>query len=237
MVRSRLQKNIEEKSKKSLILTFLGFLSILIIGIFLGPTLLIQFSLLIGKFSGGNDEIKVEKNTGFIPPPIFDSLPQATSSGKIILSGTAPENSEVKIYNNGDLKQTVTTEKDGTFSIRNFPLLEGENTITARTYIDDNKSNTMDEITVIYISKPPSLEIESPQNNESFSGERNTVDVKGKTDKNVSVTVNGFWAVMKGEENFSYRIPLLGGDNRIKVIATDKAGNKTEKEILVTYSQ
>jgi hypothetical protein len=30
---------------------------------------------------------------------------------------------------------------------------------------------------------------------------------------------------------------LKDGDNQIKVIATDAAGNKTEKQIKVTYSQ
>ena len=58
----------------------------------------------------------------------------------------------------------------------------------------------------------------------------------GKTDSGVRITVNGFWAVIDENNNFSYSLPLQDGDNAIKVVAQDQAGNKAEKEIKVTYS-
>ena len=69
-----------------------------------------------------------------------------------------------------------------------------------------------------------------------FEKDQSTVKVLGKTDPGVRVTVNGFWAVIDENNNFSYNLPLQNGENMIKIEAIDQAGNKTEKEIKVTYS-
>ena len=49
--------------------------------------------------------------------------------------------------------------------------------------------------------------------------------------------MNEFWAIVDAGGNFSYTLPLQNGENTIKVVATDEAGNKTEYEVKVTYSE
>jgi outer membrane lipopolysaccharide assembly protein LptE/RlpB len=49
--------------------------------------------------------------------------------------------------------------------------------------------------------------------------------------------VNGFWAVVDDNNNFSYTLPLQSGDNQIKIVAIDQAGNKAEKDLKVNFSQ
>ena len=94
---------------------------------------------------------------------------------------------------------------------------------------------------VVLKNSAPTLDISTPSDGQRFDknsiGSGNSISVSGKTDQGVSVTVNGFWAVVDDSNNFSYTLPLQNGDNQIKIIAIDQAGNKTEKDIKVNYSQ
>jgi bacillopeptidase F len=85
------------------------------------------------------------------------------------------------------------------------------------------------------------LDVSSPSDGQGFNKNQvntgNTINVAGKTDQGVSVTVNGFWAVVDDNNNFSYTLPLQNGDNQIKIVAVDLAGNKTEKDLKVNFSQ
>jgi len=61
--------------------------------------------------------------------------------------------------------------------------------------------------------------------------------VHGKTDPNVKVTINDFWAIVDDSGNYSYNLSLKSGDNPIKIVATDDAGNNTEKDLKISYSE
>jgi bacillopeptidase F len=102
--------------------------------------------------------------------------------------------------------------------------------------VSGKESEFSNVLTVAFKSAPPSLNLDSPSDGQSFSKDQNTATVKGVTDPDVKVTVNGFWAITDSQGNFSYDLPLQNGDNKITVIATDMAGNKNEKDIKVTYS-
>jgi bacillopeptidase F len=78
--------------------------------------------------------------------------------------------------------------------------------------------------------------VTSPTDGQTFAKDQGSVQVSGKTDNNVKITVNGFWAIVDDSNNFSYALPLQGGENQIKVVAEDKAGNTTQKDIKVTYN-
>ena len=112
----------------------------------------------------------------------------------------------------------------------------GENNIVAKTVVDNKESDPSNTITTILKSAPPSLNLFSPSDNQSFSKDQNMTEVKGTTDPDVKVTVNGLWAITDSNGNFEYSLPLQNGENTIKISATDLAGNKTEKEVKVTYS-
>jgi len=42
--------------------------------------------------------------------------------------------------------------------------------------------------------------------------------------------------VLDKDSNFEYSLGLNQGENKIHITATDKAGNKTEKSLTITYS-
>lgn len=232
MTRSRLSRRMEQKTKKNLLLSVLGIILIILLVFKFGIPLLANLSLFLS--GSGKEEIKIQ-DSPFIAPPILDSFPQATSSAKIIISGVASEGQTIELYINDNLIDKTEAEKDGRFSFETT-IKPGENIIKTKAVVKDKESEFSNVITTAFKSAPPSLNISSPSDGQSFSKDQNSIDVKGKTDPDVKVTVNGFWAISDDSGNFSYRMLLQNGENKIKIIATDMAENKTEKEIRVTYS-
>ena len=63
------------------------------------------------------------------------------------------------------------------------------------------------------------------------------ISVSGATDPGDSVSVNDRLAIVDKDGNFSYSLDLNSGDNKIKVVSSDPAGNQTTKELTVKYQQ
>ena len=203
--------------------------------LFVGVKLLVNFSLLVEKKSDTSD---TSTSNEIIVPPVLDPLDTATNSASIDISGTAGSGKYVVLFINGKQVKKADVKSDSTFVFHDAPLKQGSNEITAKAYIDANKSskNSSSE-TIIYSNKAPSLTVDFPSDNETYHKENNPLKVRGKTDPNVRVTVNDFWALVDDSGNYSYSLPLKGGDNQIKVVATDDAGNKTEKSLKINYSE
>jgi len=139
----------------------------------------------------------------------------------------------VKLYVNGKYLDKTTVQGNKSFIFRNVVLDEGDNDIKAKSVISDKESAYSQNIRIVYRNKTPNLEITSPQDNQSISNGDGQVKVEGKTDPSVRVTVNEYWAIVETDGTFSYLLRLQKGDNNIKVVANDDAGNKTEKQIKV----
>ena len=76
----------------------------------------------------------------------------------------------------------------------------------------------------------------APDNDQKFEGTDTPIRISGKTDEKAKITVNGFWAIVDSNGNFTYTMQLQAGDNQIIVVSSDIAGNKTEKDLKVSYS-
>ncbi len=234
--KSRLSRHTERKSKQNLILSLIGIVAVIFIVLKLGIPLLINFSLFIADRKDGNDTQTLNsQDSSFIAPPVLDPLPIATNSAKVALSGTGNPNQTVKIYVNNSLATQVPTKKDGSFSLTT-DIRKGLNTIRAKAVVKDKESEFSEPVTVTYIDSKPTLDLSSPSEGQTFSKDQNKAHVSGKASIGARVTVNGFWAIVDSEGNFSYSLPLNSGENQIKVVATDEAGNTTEKEVKVTYN-
>jgi len=234
MRRSRLSKTLEKKTRKTLVLSIIGIVIVLFLLFRYGLDILVNFSLFI---SGQKSSSSIIPNKiDFIAPPILNPLSPATNSANIVISGKALKDQTIYLYiNNRGVDQTEV-DKNGDFVFEET-LKEEDNLIRVKAEYNGKKSEYSDEFNVVFKNSPPSLEISSPKDGDSFKKDQNTIVVSGKTDQGVSVTVNGFWAVIDDNNNFSYKLSLQGGDNQIKIVATDLAGNKTEKELKVNYSQ
>jgi len=234
MVRSRLKKKQERQLLKNFFLSALGIIIIVAVLIKYGIPLLVNFSLFI---SGSNidQESKTNDNSPFIVAPTLRAQNLATNSAKFKIEGSTLPNHEVMLYINGNLEDKVSSDDKGDFSSL-ITLSTDSNTIKAKTLSSDGrKSDFSESLIIVYKNTPPTLEITSPSDNQSFSKDQSTAEIKGKTDPQVRVTVNNFWAIVDEENNFYYNLTLKEGLNEIKIVAQDPAGNKTEKILNVTY--
>ena len=172
----------------------------------------------------------------FILPPVLDPLPGATNSGRIAVSGYAAKESNVLIFVNGSEEMKIVADKDGKFSTQLVPIKEGENTLYAIVAASDSQSSPSATYTVNYKKNEPKLEISSPQDGDQFRDDQKEITIAGATDEDNRVLINDRLVIVDVQGNFSYSVRLSDGENTFKIQAYDNAGNKTEKELKVTYS-
>lgn len=235
MNRSRLSKKQTYKSVKNLFWSVIGIMAIIFILVKFGIPLLVNFSLFLSG-TQADQKSQSKDNNSFVPIPILSSQNVATNSAQTKIQGSASPQHSIILYLNGNLADKVSTDANGNFS-STITLSPNTNIIKAKAVASDGKESEFSEgLTIIFKNTSPTLDISAPSDNQSFSKDQNHAEVKGKTDSQVRVTINDFWAIIDEDNNFLYNLPLKEGVNEIKIVATDQAGNKTEKNLKVTYS-
>jgi len=227
-----------KEEKRNLRKSFLyGFLTILL-GIaifFLGVPALIKLAVFVGKI---NRSSTPPEQTDNVPPspPVFEPAFEATNSATISLSGFAESESTLKLFFNNEEKE-VLVDNSGTFIFNDLKLKEGQNRIYA-VAIDKvgNESSDSKRVSVLYDNEAPELEINQPQDGETITDDNNKIEIVGQTEEGTDVLVNDHFVVVDSEGNFNYQISLDKGENEIKVLTEDSAGNQTEKIVKINYS-
>ncbi len=217
--------------------SWLSYLVLLLIaGTFLatiGIRLLVSAIQIVTDIAIGERDDSPNISTGdfFAPPDIID-IPDATSSAAIKITGTAPDNATIYVYVNNVQKRKLLSE-NGTFQTK-LSLTRTENSI----YVEAQNPKTGESkrsttYTVILIKEGPILSIESPVDNQIVA--QSSITVKGSVSADTTVTVNGVPTVINGSGGFSQEISLNTGENKIRVIATDIAGNTKEAVLTIIY--
>lgn len=234
--RSRLNKSFQRKSRNTFIFSILGIIIIIILLFKFGLPLISDASFLFGKFTSSSDKKEVtETSKEFISVPILDGIPKATKEKTLKISGSSVSGLNIDIYVNGNKEAETKADENGDFETK-IELTEGENIIKVKALKGDLESDFSPSQKILYKIKGPELSIDSPSEGAQLSGS-NPIEVKGKTDPESSVIVNDFQAITNSQGEWYYLLTLKGGDNEIKTVSTDKAGNSTEKLIHVNYSQ
>jgi hypothetical protein len=233
---SRLSRRQEKENIRRAFLYF--FLALILMGatILLGIPILVRVAVFFAEIRGSS--LPVEQTDLLAPPPPrINTLPEATKTAYINLSGTAEAGATVEIYINDQKVDSLVSDSDSNFSTGKLRLEEGKNSIYAlATDKAGNQSSTSELYYVWYDEKPPELEITSPQDGANFYGEQEkSLTVQGKTEPGVSVFLNDRMIIVNSEGEFSTPFSLNVGENQIKVVSRDEAGNETEKEIKVIY--
>lgn len=233
MAQSRLTNHLKRKAVQNIFFVLIGFVVIVIVAVVFGTKLLVDYSLFIEKVHNNDTtSAATEQNDGFVSPPSLNSLPNATNNSQISVSGNAEKDQTVELYLNDQQVDKTSPDSDGHFNFFSITLHQGQNTLKARTVTSDNKkSDYSNTDTISYLKNPPSLTINQPQDGQGFDkGSSPSVSIQGQTDPGAKITVNDSWAIVDDQGNFNYLYTLKDGDNDIKVVATDDAGNKTTKE-------
>jgi hypothetical protein len=235
MAYSRLGKFQEQKLTRNIIIFITASIGLIVLLVVFGFKLLVNFSLLVDKLKGNSGKTQTETQK-IILPPILDSLPEATFSAQLTISGTADKNNTITIYINDIETKKITADSQGKFAVAKVSLKDGPNKINAKqTDNSGNISQLSDTITVDINQKAPKLEVINPSADMTQSGDANTIQVTGNTDIDCDVTVSNHVAIVKQDGSFVYTYPLNDGDNLISVVATNLAGTTTKIDRHVTY--
>lgn len=230
--RSHLRKQMEEQTKHTIIVSTIGSILILAGLIFLGPKVLSSMSLLVQS----NDSNTTSQTNVIVTSPILDPLPISTNSAQLVVSGQAQKNRKIKLFVNDTNMGEKDTDSDGSFRFTNVKLSDGENIVKATSLAGDKESNSSRTQTVRYMSKAPTLTVDSPSDNQEIHGGDKKVTISGKTDSGVQVTVNGAYALSNPDGSFNYTLAIPDGDTTITITAQDDAGNQTQIIRHVKYS-
>ncbi len=224
----------EEKFRKRTIffggLTLLLGLAIVVWGI---PFFIRLAELLDEKKNVSDSQVL---NEDLIPPvpPRFAYVPEATNSASIPLIGYSEKNSSVEVFLNDELAVKTEADEEGEFNIEKIFLDPGENSLYS--YAIDESGNTSDKsglYSIIFDNIKPELEIEAPSGNETVY-EQN-LQIKGKSEPNARITVNGSLVLPDSDGNFIFDYELATDKNEISIIAQDSAGNVVSKNFTITY--
>jgi hypothetical protein len=177
-----------------------------------------------------------------VPPPKVYSLPQATYSGQIKVEGYAQPGSRVTLFVNENEIESLVSNKDGQYTFDQVSLKKGENQIyVVAKDSEGTESKPSNTATVVFDDQPPKLTIENPKDNQIIKEDKkgNTfVMVKGSVSERATVTVNGQQAIINQDNEFEHRLNLSKeGENIIKIIARDRAGNETVVEKTIIYKK
>lgn len=227
------KKRLKEAYRKSALAIIVSI--ILIVGVlYLGIPVLVKLSTLLGNFRSSFEPVTTTDTTPPFPPRL-EPVSEATNSSEISVKGFSEPGSTLELFINGETYKKVLTPVDGSFEI-DVTLKEGENRILAQaTDNAKNISHPSETLFVTYQKKGPKLEISEPRENTEFKNER-TINVQGITDPEASVTVNDRYVIIDQEGFFSFPYSLIDGENTLKIMATDQAGNEITREIKVKYS-
>jgi hypothetical protein len=172
---------------------------------------------------------KVFKEAGGTADPVTVTAPEngtVVSSGSVVIKGSLNELGTLTL--NG---QRVTVDANDNFEYT-VPLAEGKNvlTLTLKDLLGNNFTLTW---VVVKDTTAPNIEIISPKG----TVDQANVLVRGKTEANATVTVNGLMVYVSASGEFTAPATLNPGKNKIYVTAVDKVGNAKAITVDVNYQQ
>ncbi|MCL5411975.1 MAG: hypothetical protein M1150_04575 [Patescibacteria group bacterium] len=188
------------------------------------------------SFHGKKADVATTTNIYRSINPKLDDLLSATNKDRIDVNGSVADGVTVELYLNNNLYGKVVG-KDSRFKFADVKLKVGENNLKVVSK-DDTTTSDPAFATVTLDKTAPKLEVGSISNDIIYLDKQKEIQISGKTDPEATVTINGFQAIVAPEGSFSYSLPLSQGQNSIKVVASDKAGNQAtvEKSLFVQAS-
>ncbi|NMH72500.1 S8 family serine peptidase [Bacillus sp. RO2] len=154
-----------------------------------------------------------------------------TNESAVTVEGSASPTTTVHVMNNGEEIATTTATDEGTFAV-NIELANGENVLTAKSSTETGETEESAPLTIVLDQAKPELAITSPEDGSKTN--RETVTVTGTVaDENLDfVKVNGKKATVE-DGKYSLRVMLENGENNIRVIAQDLAGNRKRQDVTI----
>ena len=229
-------ERVQEKKMKNTILLYVGILFVVLYFIFtFGIELLLNTSSFVsGLFPQPSIKLARKNEDNFTSVDI-SSIPQATNSAKIIVSGSILNFDVVDFYLNKIKVKEIVSSGD-IFNEEIGDLEKGENSIYITAKSNDSKiEKSTITYKVFYKSEKPKLEITEPSDNSTTNTQE--IKVRGNTEKETYIHINELPVVVDANGSFETSVRLKDGDNQIVATAVDIAGNTETKTLKVTYQK
>ncbi len=231
VVSSRRTKTESQKALRQSLMLLIISVVLLIVFIFVILPAVIKFA------SRSNDVTNNNKDE--LPPqiPMISAPVTATFSATLKVNGYGEKDSDLIVLNNGnEVARQLINQDDGKFEV-DLPLQEGANSFTF--YAVDksgNESETTKAYPVLFDNVAPTIELETPTDGQQFELRKNqNITVKGKTEADAKVYVNGRLTRANTEGVFTTSLSLNEGENTLALKAEDQAGNFSEKTLKVNF--
>lgn len=224
----------EKKFVRKLTTIFISLLLFIVFVVYAGLPLFAKFIIAVTSINQKPVKQNQSENAFLLFPPVLDPLQEATNSGLIKVSGTGDKEATIKIVLNNVEILKVLSDKDGRFQTAKIKLSEGTNTISATSTLNNQESSPSTQLTIIFKKSQPNLEVENPKDNQKFSDNKE-ITISGTTDPENRVTINERFVIIGWDGKFKYPVTLTDGDNNLKIIASDNAGNQTTVERKVIF--
>lgn len=229
---SRLERHKEKTAIRNIIIVVVGIILLALFLFFFGIPLLIGFSYLGTNNIINKQAVTPTQEMMFIEAPVLDEPFEATNSAQISIGGSARIGEKIVLYNNDKKVGTVNVKKDKSFVFPVVKLEEGGNILKAKALLKTQESDYSEPLIITYITGNPTVEITFPQEGETLKKDI-TIMLKGSTDINNTVSVNGTRAIVQSNGIFSATLPIHEGENTFTIVVTDEAGNSVTKELKV----
>jgi hypothetical protein len=135
---SRLEVRRQKRFRNLLVLYIVIFIALSIFVVTFGLRLLISGTVYLGNMFSKKDTTQ-ETTDRFFGTIAVDTLPTATNSARLIVSGTVNQFDALDFYLNGEKVKTVDIKSAQSFSEEIGDLKNGDNTIYLIAKAPDNK--------------------------------------------------------------------------------------------------
>lgn len=225
----------EKRNSRRAALMIMGTVGVIILAVMFGIPVLVKLAVFVGDM---NSARQGGEKTDLIPPapPWIEITYSATNSAVQNIWGYSESGARVVLTRNSKSVGSVEAADDGRYEVTGIRLDEGNNLFVA-VAVDPagNKSGESQTVNLKYLEGAPKLEIDAPGDGAEVTGSSNRLDVMGKTDSGVRLTINDRWVTVNASGEFKWQAQLVSGENRLKIAVVDEAGNRTEKELVVNY--
>lgn len=231
----RLERVQEKKMKNTIVLYIVILFTVLYLIFTFGIKLLLNTSSFISGLFPQPSTKPLSKTEDSFSLIDISSIPQATNSARIIISGSVLNFDTLDFY----LNKIKVKEIESTSDVFNEEIGDLENGDNSIYILAKSRGSKVEKSTitykVFYKSEKPKLEITDPSDN-STTGNQEII-IKGNTDKETYIHINDLPVVVDANGAFETSIRLKDGDNQIVVTAQDIAGNEEVKTFKVTYQK
>lgn len=228
MLRSRLSR-VRSKRDSKLAVIYLVLAGLIIVGMITWgvPWMARMAGLLITEDTGAGSQTELRPTA-----PIFSDIPEASREDKISLGGFAQPGVEVALFVNGAEVDKLLTDDAGVFYFDRVGLTAGDNLIYAYALTSSGgESEQSKEYVITLDNEPPELTLSAPEDGETFRTQAGRiVTFQGIVNEDkVRVTVGDRLAIVSSDGSFSVAYQLAEGEQEVKILVVDRAGNETEK--------